>query len=257
MSEPRKCALLVAYHGGNFFGFQRQPGKPTIQEELEAAWFAVSSEKVVMYGSGRTDSGVHAWGQVVHCATESKMPVDKMARAINAHLPEEVVVRAGVDVPSDFHAQASSIGKRYFYRLALGNPRPVLHTGLVAWDSSPTLDLLAMRQGAAFLLGEHDFSAFAAAGRSTKTSVRRLRAFHIRPSRGGVVFYMDGSGFLYKMVRNLVGSLLEVGKGRRAPDWVETVLESGDRKRAGATAPAEGLVLWRSLYPKDPFSSLL
>jgi tRNA pseudouridine38-40 synthase len=230
---------------------------PTVQESLETAWKAVTSESVVMHGSGRTDSGVHAWGQVVHFSTDSKIPAEDMVSAFNAHLPEKAVVRAAADVPVDFHASSSSCGKRYFYRLALGATRPVLSSGLTAWDRTSHLDLLAMREAVTYLLGEHDFAAFAAAGRSTKTSVRCLRSLHIRPIRGGIGFFVEGSGFLYKMVRNLVGSLVEVGKGRRAPIWVETVLESRDRRRAGVTAAPEGLVLWRSLYSQDPFSTLL
>ncbi len=257
MSGPRKIALCVAYHGGAFHGFQRQPGFPTVQEELERAWTAVTGETLVLHGSGRTDSGVHAWAQVAHLSTWSRLTAEKVAPALNAYLPEEAVVRAAAEVPADFHARTSATGKRYLYRMAVSPVRPVLHAGLVAWERRRApLDLAAMRAAVPGLLGRHDFAAYAAAGRSTKTTVRTLRAIRIRPIRGGLSLLFEGDGFLYKMVRNLVGTLLEVGRGSRAPEWPAAVLDSRDRRKAGATASPEGLCLWRVLYPQDPFPGL-
>lgn len=254
---PRKVALLVAYHGGAFHGFQRQPGFPTVQEELERAWTAVTGETAVVHGSGRTDTGVHAWGQVVHFSTSSRIPAGRIQAAMNAYLPEEAVVRAGAEVPADFHARASARGKRYVYRLAVSPIRPVLHAGMAGWERRrEPLDLAAMRRAAAGLRGRHDFAAFAAAGRTSRTTVRTLREIRIRPTRGGALLVFEGDGFLYRMVRNLVGTLLEVGRGRRAPEWAAAVLASGERARAGATAPPEGLCLWRVLYPRDPFAGV-
>jgi tRNA pseudouridine38-40 synthase len=257
MSPPRKIALCVAYHGGGFHGFQRQPGFATVQEELERAWTAVTGEEVVVHGSGRTDSGVHAWGQVVHLSTFARLPVEKVRPALNSFLPEEAVVRAAAEVPADFHARSSARGKRYLYRLAVQPFRPVLQAGQVAWERrKQPLDAGAMQAAARGLLGTHDFAAFAAAGRTTATTVRTVRAIRVWPCRGGVSFLFQGDGFLYRMVRNLVGTLLEVGRGQRAPEWPAAVLDSRDRRRAGATAPAEGLCLWRVLYPEDPFAGL-
>ncbi len=257
MSGPRKIALCVAYHGAAFHGFQRQPGFATVQEELERAWTAVTGEELVVHGSGRTDSGVHAWSQVVHFSTWARLPVEQVQPALNAYLPEEAVVRAAAEVPADFHSRTSARGKRYLYRLAVSPMRPVLHAGLVAWERRRgALDLAAMQEAARGLLGRHDFAAYAAAGRTTKTTVRTLRGIRIRPTRGGANLLFEGDGFLYKMVRNLVGTLLEVGRGSRAPEWPAAVLDSRDRKKAGATAPPEGLCLWRVLYPQDPFAGL-
>lgn len=249
---PRRIALRVKYAGAAFHGFQRQPGFRTVQEDLELAWAAVSGEKVVMHGSGRTDSGVHAWGQVVHFSTWSGMPADKMRLAINAYLGPEVAVRDAAAVAVDFHARISAVGKHYVYLCAVGDERPVLQRGMVAWMRRP-LDLEAMREASGHFLGTHDFAAFAAAGRTTKTSVRRIDAVHIVPMRGGLAFHFRGGGFLYRQVRNMVGSLWDVGMRRHAPEWIAHVRDSGDRKRAGATAPPEGLYLWRVLYPEDPF----
>ncbi|RMH02047.1 MAG: tRNA pseudouridine(38-40) synthase TruA [Planctomycetota bacterium] len=257
MSRPRRIALLLAYHGGAFHGFQRQPGFPTVQEELERAWAAVTGENVVVHGSGRTDAGVHAWGQVAHLNTWSRLPLEKVRPALNAYLPEEAAVRAAAEVDPSFHARASACGKRYLYRLAVGPVRPVLTAGLVGWERRRRpLDLAAMRAAAGHLRGRHDFAAFAAAGGAARTTVRELRRIHIRPVRGGLQFLFEGDGFLYRMVRNLVGTLLEVGRGVRAPEWAGAVLASRDRRRAGATAPAAGLCLWRVLYPVSPFAGL-
>ena len=249
---PHRVALLIKYDGSGFHGFQRQPGFRTVQEELELAWTAVSGERQVIHGSGRTDSGVHAFGQVVHFSTAKSMPAPKIAQAINAYLPEELAVRQAVLAPEGFHARRDAVAKHYAYFAAVGPERPVLQRGRVAWIRRE-LDLEAMREGSRFLLGRHDFEAFAAAGRSTKTTVRDIHAIHLRRQRGGVSFHFRGGGFLYRQVRNMVGSLLEVGYGKRAPRWIHSVLESRDRRRAGATAPPEGLYLWRVYYPQPIF----
>lgn len=253
VDAPHRIALRIKYAGGDFQGFQRQPGFRTVQEDLELAWAAVSGEQVVMHGSGRTDSGVHAWGQVVHFSTWSKMPADKIRRAINAYLDHDLAVRDAAAVDLDFHARISAVGKHYVYLCATGDTRPVLQRGSVAWMRRP-LDLDAMREASRHFLGTHDFSAFAAAGRTTKTSTRRVDAVHIKSMRGGLAFHFRGGGFLYRQVRNMVGSLWDVGMGKHAPEWILHVRESGDRKRAGVTAPPEGLYLWRVLYPQDPFA---
>ncbi len=209
-----------------------------------------------MHGSGRTDAGVHALRQVVHLSVSGSFPVEKIAGALNAYLPSDIVVRQTARVDSDFHARASARSKRYVYRVALGRTRPVLVADFATWVRATTLDLAAMRRGADHLHGRHDFSAFAAACRSTRNSVRQLSTIHIRPIREGILFVFEADGFLYRMVRNLVGSLLEVGRGRWQPEWIAAVLEGQDRSRAGPTAPPEGLCLWRVRYSKDPFSGL-
>ncbi|TAH34971.1 MAG: tRNA pseudouridine(38-40) synthase TruA [Planctomycetota bacterium] len=254
MSAPRRLALLLAYDGRGFHGFQRQAGFPSVQEELERAWSAVTGERAVVHGSGRTDTGVHAWGQVAHLDTVAKLPVERVAPALNAYLPNEVVVRAAAAAAPQFHARASAIGKRYVYLLAVGSQRPLLRAGWVGWERAASLDLAAMRAGARHLLGRQDFSAFAAAGRTSRTSVRTLRCAHLRRVRGGLMLAFEADGFLYKQVRNMVGALQEVGRGRRAPEWIAALLASGDRRKAAATAPAVGLYLWRVRYAADPFA---
>lgn len=253
MSAPRRLALLLAYDGSGFHGFQRQPGFPTVQEELERAWTAVTGERAVVHGSGRTDTGVHAWGQVAHLDTWSGLAVERFRPALNAYLPDEMVVRAVAQVPAEFHARESAVAKRYGYLLAVGESRPVLRAGKSGWDRAASLDLAAMRAGARLLLGTHDFSAFAAAGRTTRTSTRTLRAVHLRRLRGGLLLAFEADGFLYRQVRNMVGALQEVGRGRRGPEWIGALLRSRDRRQGAATAPPQGLYLWRVRYPADPF----
>lgn len=253
--SPRRLALLVAYRGDAFHGFQRQPGSATVQQALEEAWAAVTGETVVVHGSGRTDAGVHAWGQVAHLSTWSALPVERVRDALNAYLPEAAVVRAAVEVDGDFHARASAIAKHYLYRVSISPTRPVLGRDFAHWHRGP-LDLAAMRAAAARLRGRHDFRAFAASGRPVRDATRTLMDLRIVPARGGLLIHARADGFLYRMVRNLVGTLLEVGRGRRAPEWAAAVLASADRRRAGATAPPEGLILWRAYYARDPFGAL-
>lgn len=253
MSAPRRLALLVAYDGSPFHGFQRQHGMVTIQSELEDAWAAVTAEQAVMLGSGRTDTGVHALGQVVHYDTWSRLPEIRVVKALNAYLPDEIVVRAAREVAPDFHANRSAVGKRYVYFVQVSETRPVWGMGRATWERRAALDVDAMRRGAQYLLGTHDFSAFAAAGRTTTNDVRTIQAVHLVPMRHGLAFCFQGDGFLYKMVRNLVGSLLEVGRGKWGPEWIGHTLASRDRKRAAATAPPDGLYLARVLYPQAVF----
>lgn len=252
---PRRIALLVAYRGERYQGFQRQPGGPTVQQALEEAWSGVTGETTVVHGSGRTDAGVHAWGQVAHFSTFRTLVSGSVREAMNAYLPADVVVRAAAEVGPEFHARMSATGKHYLYRIDLGEVRPVLQAECSHWHRG-ALDLDAMRAAARHLTGRHDFASFAASGRPVRDSVRTLSALRVRPVRGGLVIHAAGDGFLYKMVRNLVGTLLEIGRGRRAPEWAAAVLAARDRRRAGATAPAHGLVLWRVRYAENPFPAL-
>lgn len=253
MTAPRRIALLVAYDGRPFSGFQRQAGFATVQEELERAWTAVTGERAVAHGAGRTDAGVHAYGQVVHLDTWSGLALERFRPALNAYLPDEIVVRAAAAMGPEFDARASALGKRYGYLLAVGRDRPVLRAGWAGWERAEELDLAAMRAGARALLGRQDFAAFAAAGRTTKTTVRTLRAVHLLRRRGGLLLVFEADGFLYKQVRNMVGALVEVGRGRRAPEWIGVLLAGRDRRRGGPTAPPQGLYLWRVRYARDPF----
>ena len=244
--------LTIAYDGSRYHGWQRQAGVATVQEQLERAFAAIDCPGVHVEGSGRTDAGVHAVGQCAHAVIERDMPPDKLLLALNANLPDDVAVQAVRRAPAGFHARFHARGKRYAYRCYVSPVRPALGRQYAWWVRRP-VDLPAMRRAAACLLGEHDFAAFSTnPGYPRKRgTVRTLQHVHVVQRPNGFDFVVQGNGFLYNMVRALVGSLLEVGKGNRPPEWLGEVLASRDRRLAGATAPPDGLCLVGVLYAPD------
>ncbi|MCL5798595.1 MAG: tRNA pseudouridine(38-40) synthase TruA [Gammaproteobacteria bacterium] len=245
----RRWALGVEYDGSGFAGFQDQGARPSVQSALEAALAAVAAHPVRVVAAGRTDAGVHAREQVVHCDLGPRRDAEAWVRGTNAHLPDGVIVRWACPVPDDFDARRSARSRRYLYRV-LNRPEPTaLLARRTAWLRDP-LDVRAMRRGARVLLGRHDFAAFRAASCEARTTVRTLRRLAILRRGPEVWFDVEADAFLQRMVRNLVGSLLEVGRRRRPGGWLAEVLASGDRTRAGPTAPAQGLVLLAVRYPR-------
>jgi tRNA pseudouridine38-40 synthase len=251
----RTIALLVSYFGPGFKGYAKQPNRRTVQHELESAWFELTGENVDMLASGRTDSGVHAFGQVVHFVTSNNFDATRISRSLNSQFDDDLVVRESVEVAPKFHASESAVLKHYVYRIATGHAPPVLDRFTCEWVPQQ-LDIAAMRNASQFFLGTHDFESFAAAGRTTSTTVRTVTNMHIQLQRGRILIHVRGTGFLYKMVRNMVGSLLEVGRQRRPAEWIGELLIQGDRNLAGATAAAKGLTLYRVHYLEEPFSQL-
>ncbi len=246
----RNFRLWISYDGTDFAGWQRQAGVPTIQEELERAISTVCQVDTCVHGSGRTDSGVHALGQCAHVRLDRGPRAERLARALNSTLPSAIRVWHAAEVPDEFHARFSACGKRYLYQVLQG-PCPLPQFANQAYYCGYELDLVAMRDAAQCLLGEHDFLAFSAnpGVPRVRPTIRTIRSFHIHRRRGRLVFVLQGNGFLYHMVRILVGSLLEVGRGYRDPSWVGEVLEARQRTLAGPTLPAQGLFLLRPLYP--------
>jgi tRNA pseudouridine38-40 synthase len=244
--------LLVEYDGTAFEGWQLQPGGArTVQGALEAALRPVAGGAVRVHGAGRTDAGVHALGQVANAHLARSLPPEVMVRALNAALPRDVAVRAAALVPEHFHARRDARRKRYLYRLWTAPARSPLRDRISLWVPQP-LDLAAMRAAAAALCGTHDFASFRAAGSAAPTSVRTLWGLEIAGEAGGEVsLAFEGDGFLRHMVRNLVGTLLEVGRGRRRADSIQAVLAAATRAAAGPTAPARGLVLVAVHYDLD------
>lgn len=240
---PNYC-LLVEYAGEGFAGWQIQAaGARTVQGCLADALEQISGERVAVMGSGRTDAGVHAEAQVASFFLEREMEPGKLQRALNGVLPREIAVRAVREVDPAFDALRSARGKRYRYRIWNHPVRSPLRAARFA-HIPQALDLAAMARAAESLVGEHDFRSFQAAGSGAKTSVRRLDRLEILGSPGGEVEVVAaGSGFLRYMVRNLVGTLLEVGLGRRSAASMAETLAARDRTRAGPTAPALGLSL--------------
>lgn len=248
--------LVVEYDGTDFEGWQRQPcGARTVQGALEAAIAAVTGHDATVYGAGRTDAGVHAQGQVANARVETRLGTGDLVRALNAVLPRDVAVRRIDPVPDAFHARRDALSKLYVYRLWTGPTRSPLRDRTSLWLRAPH-DLGAMEEAAGALLGTHDFASFQGAGTPARTTVRSLSRAQLAGAWGGdVSLAFEGPGFLRHMVRNLVGTLLEVGRGRLRPAQMADVLAARDRAAAGPTAPARGLVLVRVRYGDFPAES--
>lgn len=239
----RNIRCVVEYDGTDFFGFQRQPGRETIQGCLERAVATLTGEQVTVHGAGRTDAGVHAEGQVVNFFTTSRIPIERWPYALNSCLPGAIVVKAADHVSADFHARKSAVAKTYRYTI-WNAPFPSALWGRFSYHVALPLDVAAMREAAALLVGRHDFAAFQAAGSTpVRSTVRHLQRLEIVRDGPRIDVVAKADGFLYHMVRNIVGTLLLVGGGRRTPEWVGEVLTSRRRELAGPTAPAHGLCL--------------
>jgi tRNA pseudouridine38-40 synthase len=249
-------ALVVAYSGEHFAGFARQPGQRTVQGELEGALATVLRRDVATVGAGRTDAGVHALGQVVSfeaMGDEPELPV--LARSLNALTGEGIVVREVRRARAGFSARFDAEWREYRYRIVAGSPPPLFLAPL-AWHVRSPLDVGAMRAGAAHLLGEHDFRSFcvteSAEGKRTHRRVDVIDLFaEEQLGEECLVVRVVGNAFLHSMVRTIVGTLVEVGVGRREPQWVAEALDACDRSAAGPTAPAHGLTFWRVGYPDE------
>jgi len=248
----RNVRVRLAYDGACFHGWQRQEGFPSVQEAVEAALESLLGERVVVRGAGRTDTGVHALGQVASFHVDTRLGDERLLFALNAHLPPGVVADALETCRHDFHAQYHARGKRYAYLVRTTQFPPPWGRERVLWVTDP-LDLGAMRRAASHLIGRHDFSSLATSGSERKSNVRRIRSLHIVARRRGLALVVEGDGFLYNMVRTLAGTLLEVGRGRRSADDLPALLAARDRRLAGATAPPGGLYLLRVLYPEPVF----
>lgn len=241
-----KCELM--YDGSRFSGYQSQPKDRTVQQELERAlWRIHKKTSIKTHASGRTDAGVHAMGQVVHFDTPIMMPADRWARALNGELPNDISVKQTEEVPETFHARYSVSGKEYRYRLyqtPYRDPFRRMHAHHYPYP----LDIERMKEAAAHLLGEHDFTSFCSTKSDKENKVRTVTNISFLEQDDDIEIHFAGSGFLYNMVRIMVGTLLKVGSGRLEPGDVAAILKAKDRNRAAQTAPAEGLYLWQVYY---------
>ncbi len=239
---------MLEYDGRDFAGWQVQPGGRTVQGTLEAALLRLTGQRARVVGAGRTDAGVHAEGQVASVCLATRFAAPALERALNAVLPEDVAARAVEEAPDGFDARREARAKLYRYGLWNGPSPSPLRRRESHWVPRP-LDLPAMREATGAFAGRHDFTSLKAAGSQVASNVRTLSSVDVLGSAGGEIrILVEGDGFLRHMVRNLVGTLLEVGAGRRAPDSIPALLAARDRARAGPTAPAGGLTLVRVHY---------
>ena len=246
----RNLKITLQYDGTNYVGWQRQDTGTSIQGLLEDALAPIEGSRVTIHGAGRTDAGVHALAQVATVGLEASIEPPALLRALNAVLPLDVRVLLVEDVRPDFHARFSAVGKVYEYRIVNA---PIVSPFLYryAWHITQPLDVDAMRTGSTRLTGTHDFAAFQGSSSTVRSTARTVRAIEWEDGGGyalPLVMRLEGDGFLRYMVRNIVGTLVEVGAGRWPPSRVADVLASRDRTRAGPTAPAQGLFLVRVQY---------
>jgi tRNA pseudouridine38-40 synthase len=248
--------LAVTYDGTNYHGFQSQPQKNTIQDKLQEALFRVTGENVKIVGSGRTDAGVHARSQYVDFYVSANVPLDKWCLAMNCWLPNDIVVKAVYHVPDDFNARKSTCAKTYRYSINYGRIADVFHNN-TQYHFPRRLNIDQMILASKHLVGEHDFTSFASAHNVRRSNVRSitditfsLEEHSFDPKLRILDIFITGSGFLQHMVRIIIGTLLDVGVGKKSVQDVIEILKAKNRLLAGPTAPPSGLMLWEVFYPE-------
>ena len=239
----RRILITIEYDGGPFVGWQRQDNGLSVQAAIEGAALAFIHAPVAVVGAGRTDSGVHATGQAAHLDVPEKFTASRVMEALNAHLSSvPVTIQSASEVPRDFHARFSAIGRRYLYRILPRRQPPALDAGRV-WHHKHKLDPKLMARAAKHLLGRHDFTSFRASQCQAVSPFRTLDRLDVESSGDEIHIHTEARSFLHHQVRNIAGTLALVGTGKWHPDNVKTILESVDRSAAGPTAPAHGLYL--------------
>ena len=246
--------MTVQYDGTNYHGWQEQPGLATVQGTLADGLATILGHRPAVDGAGRTDAGVHALGQVAAFSTERAIEPPRLQAALNSRLPDDIAVAALAEVAPDFDPTRDATRKHYRYRLWRSPSKPVFAARYV-WHWYRPLEVGPMREAAERLLGTHDFRSFESRGTPRETTVRTLFRLDLTEAEPPEVHVdVEGDGFLYRMVRNLVGALVEVGRGHRPPEWIDAVLAARDRTAAGPCAPPQGLCLMAVRYPEEPIS---
>jgi tRNA pseudouridine38-40 synthase len=238
----RNIKLTICYDGSDYHGWQIQPGKKTIQETITEAIESLIGEEVRLFGASRTDAGVSALGQVALIQIDSPIPTENLANAITHRLPPEIAVTEAVEVPDGFDVISAVKSKLYRYTIFTGQHRPVLQIKH-CWHIPSKLDTGAMAEAAKILVGKKDFKSFASAADKRESSVRTIFRCDVTSEDDWIYIDTEGDGFLYNMVRNIVGTLVEVGVGRMKPEKIKEIFEAKDRTAAGPIAPAQGLCL--------------
>lgn len=243
----KNIKLTVEYDGTNYCGWQRQRNGKSIQQTIEEAIGRVTVENVKLIGSSRTDAGVHAKMYVCNFFTNSTIPPEKIGIVINHELPEDIVILASEEVDSRFHSRYCSKGKMYSYTILNRNKRAAIERNYV-YQYGRSVDVEAMKKAAVYFLGKHDFSAFKSTGSSVKDNVRTIKEVRVKKNGDYIKIYVSGDGFLYNMVRIIVGTLLLVGEKKISSQYVKEIIESKDRDKAGKVVPAKGLCLEKVFY---------
>jgi len=242
-----RVAFIVEYDGTAYAGWQIQKNDITVQEKIEEALSTLGKGHITVFGAGRTDSGVHARGQVGHFDIESSIPAEKFAFILNSKLPHDIRIKKSWEADESFHCRFSAKGKRYIYRI-VNAPHASALMDRYTMHVPEKLDIALMREAAEYIKGEHDFAAFCAAGSSVKTTVRTVSVLKIAKSGELITITVEGNGFLYNMVRIIAGTLIEVGKLKKTPMQVRDIVEGCARKEAGMTAEAKGLTMDEVFY---------
>jgi tRNA pseudouridine38-40 synthase len=253
-----RYALKIEYHGQGFYGWQRQNGLPTVQGALEQALTKLESDLPNIAAAGRTDTGVHGLGQVAHCDMQKDWDSEKLKGALNFHLkPNKIAIIACALVDPEWHARFSAVGRDYLFRLVCRRA-PVTHDAGLVWQSRHPLNIEAMREGAAYLLGTHDFTTFRSTMCQAKSPVKTLDVLdlstHDYHAGTEIRFHVKARSFLHNQVRSLVGSLERVGAGAWAPERMVEALAAQDRSACGPVCPPDGLYLENVRYPTDVFT---
>ena len=243
----KRVKLTIAYDGTNYCGWQVQPNGITIEEVINKALQKLTGEPILVIGASRTDSGVHAMGNVAVFDTETTIPSERIAMALNQRLPEDIVIIKSEEVPLDFHPRYCDCSKTYEYHI-INTRIPIPTKRLTNYFVSYNLNLDHMREAASYLVGEHDFVSFCNVRTDVENTVRTITALDIIENGDEITVRITGNGFLYNMVRIIVGTLIRVGRGFYTPEKVKEILEAKDRKAAGVTAPAHGLMLMEIKY---------
>ena len=242
----RNIKLVIHYDGTNYHGWASQPETATVQGTIEEVIEKLTGQPVKVYGSSRTDAGVHALGQVANFRINSPVPTENFSNALNNLLPQDITIADVCEMPDDFDAISDTVEKRYDYLINTTPIRPVLARN--QWHRPGMLDIGKMHQAAQKLVGEKDFKSFASAADQRESSVRTITLCQVEQEGDAIKISVAADGFLYNMVRNIVGTLVEVGRGRWEPDMIDTILEAKDRNAGGPIAPASGLCLMEIFY---------
>ncbi len=242
-----RVAFIVEYDGTDYAGWQIQKNDITVQQKIEEALLTLNKGHITVTGAGRTDSGVHAKGQCGHFDIDTDIPAEKFTFILNTRLPKDIRIKKTWEASEDFHSRFSAKGKRYIYRI-FNAPYSSALMGRFTMHVPENLDIVKMQQAAQFIVGTHDFKAFCAQGSSVKTTVRTVSKVEVKKENELIEITVEGTGFLYNMVRIIAGTLIEVGKNKKTPEMVQEIIEGKTRKEAGMTADAQGLTMDEVFY---------